>query len=436
MEDETREVQGEFWVPGRPNRKVPGILTISSDGGAHLALIGTFEDGDDMLKGRLGDYRRIIGMDPKNYYTLDGCIRTSHSISVGTMLGRQGFKVNQVITGAVFEQDEEVSVDRLRVSIANLLNWTKISGITEEWFLEEGRRGVSRIIITAEPQESLHIRTDFGGVRIDHVLHKTQRAMRGPELTQDLHVVFEFDDVISASDALQYVSDLQNLVSIATFIPSPFKKVEFSHPALIEDLGEGGERRAWPSISAEWNIQGRESEKVLYEFDLMFTFEQFGEAQGLANWFKVADEHRDLLGRVMATRYVQKPYARDLLLNRVVPLEAFHKRWSGVTSRVDLVDRLKDLADYAGEPFEKLLGSSEAISRWCAAAKDMRHDFAHHLGQYSGQHALEILHVSNAAYWLFIICLLRKCSASQALFENLTSCRQFRHHSSQIASVI
>jgi hypothetical protein len=84
--------------------------------------------------------------------------------------------------------------------------------------------------------------------------------------------------------------------------------------------------------------------------------------------------------------------------------------------------RLKELADLAGHPFEELVGD---VSGWCRRAKDERNNVAHHKGSSVHQSGSDVLFTAEAAYWLFVLCILRVMQAPSAAFDHIIRCLGF-----------
>ncbi|QQQ75478.1 hypothetical protein IOD16_30980 [Saccharothrix sp. 6-C] len=139
------EVHGEFWLPGTDDKKVPGILTFSAEEGGSLKLIGSFTEVNLLFEeAPARDYSRILGRDDKAGYTLDGCLRTRETQTLGRG-ARQNFYVGQVVKDVWFDKDEAIEAEMVDVEIDHLLAWTKISGITNQWTTEDELGGKGRL---------------------------------------------------------------------------------------------------------------------------------------------------------------------------------------------------------------------------------------------------------------------------------------------------
>lgn len=72
IEEEYKKT-GYFWLPGKEEKKIPGILSISDDGKAELETVGLFDDSIASLN-RKDDIDRIIGhVEKDGLVTLDEC---------------------------------------------------------------------------------------------------------------------------------------------------------------------------------------------------------------------------------------------------------------------------------------------------------------------------------------------------------------------------
>lgn len=433
------EVQGEFWLPDFEDRKVAGILTFDRKDGGRLALIGSLETAEDIFRNQSRDYSRILGNDGRNLYTLDGCFRTQSSMSFPGHAGRQGFYVGRIVKGTyAYSKDETVSVDGLAVRITNMLDWVRINGLQAIEHFAETKPPSREWEILGERQPSITCAIDNGTLKLGHQLWRTESDIHGVTIKQDNYAKFEFISELALDDAIDRASDLQDLISIATTRVSTYKAIHLYHPVFAHERQDGTRIPQPAELYVEWIAQAQHADKKPTKHDMLFTFDQFDGITGVARWMATAQKYRSTLGRVMNTIYSPFMFVQDKILHRVAALEAFHKQWSG-NPNAHLVDRLKELATYAGKPFETLVGKkpeNENIATWCEKAKDERHDTAHHLGRQLHQDGGELFYVGQGAYWLFVICLLREAQAPPAAFDQMTKCPTFVFESREIRNIL
>jgi hypothetical protein len=130
-------------------------------------------------------------------------------------------------------------------------------------------------------------------------------------------------------------------------------------------------------------------------------------------------------------------FLQDVLLARMASLESLDKAQSG--GSITLAARLDRLIGYAGQPFRALFGigaDGGSMTVWRDKAKDQRNDAAHHLGRNLHSDIAELYFVSEAAYWLFVICILRICSAPPAVFDRIQANRRFRWTGEELESFL
>lgn len=254
------EVHGEFWLPGTDDKKVPGILTFSTAEGGSLRLIGSFTEGFMRIKGsRTKDYSRILGQDDKTAYTLDGCQRTRERQTLGGG-ARQSFYVGQVIKDAWFGKDEAIEAEMVDVEITHLLPWTNISGLSEQGTFSEAAGGaMTEWRIIGVPQDPRVAELPFGRLELRHVVHPPSPDITGLRMGQDVYARFDFGSLRPLSAAIDYASDLQDLVSIATQRTAAFRGVPPApggvEPADLERSYRVAARSALQHVAREGRLQ-------------------------------------------------------------------------------------------------------------------------------------------------------------------------------------
>jgi ApeA N-terminal domain 1 len=118
----TGQVQfdGEFWLPDDPTGKISGVVTFSPTEGGVLSLIGSFADIWDRINQRpVPNYQRILGETDRGGLTLDDCRRTFEN----PFGRRQRFAVGKLLVNALYEQSEQVELDRLVTQVSDMVLW-------------------------------------------------------------------------------------------------------------------------------------------------------------------------------------------------------------------------------------------------------------------------------------------------------------------------
>jgi len=172
------------------------------------------------------------------------------------------------------------------------------------------------------------------------------------------------------------------------------------------------------TLRAEWAVTAVDESKSANR-EMFFTLEDLGGLTGIARWLAVAELHRSTLDRMMATHYARKAYVADRYLNRLVSLEAFDRQEHGTAGYKTVLQRCVALA---GKPITDLVPDHD---KWTTRLKNDRNALAHHLSQLSRRASSDQLFLSDSAYWLYVICLLRKANAPERVFERIGQNQQF-----------
>lgn len=434
--DLTFEVEGEWWLPGREDRKVAGVLRFDPDAGAELRLIGTFrspyEEGDPRQEPdgttvievstetieRDGTYPRIHGIANGKQYTLEDCFRSRSNRHLLMGSGTETVQVNQILRGAHFEKGEELVADGVSVELRYLAHWISESGVKETHTepLVNLPSDVPRFTLEGRVLEEAVCNLSEGDVlRLRHSI-----AIDGDRITtHTLHqkYVFHFDaeEPRPLPDIVERASDLQDLVSIATGRTAEFDEVRFWHPDLFWER-ENRRHRLPIEFFVAWNFKDKsKTPGTLQLHKMLFSYADFGGIEGVGRWLESAARHRGALGRVMGSRYAKEMYVSDRLLNRSAALEAFDREVSG-HSQSKFKTRLARCIDFAGALFNSLIGDAE---KWAEAVRKNRDDIAHHLGAQVKQTPSAQVFLAESLYWLFVLCMLRDAAAPEEVFVRI-----------------
>ncbi|WP_129827887.1 HEPN domain-containing protein [Streptomyces albidoflavus] len=441
------EEKGEWWLPGREKRKIPGILIIDDLGNAELALLGTLTDpmGDglqatingittttysrDSLEAS-GTYPRILGQVENKAFTLEDCFQKRSRSNLMGGLATEVIHVHQVFKGAWFEEGEQASAIGVSFAPRFLTNWIMKGGISERSFLRDSDRlegSDARFVVTGHevPQEEVYL--DNGAtISLSQVLRLTGDGVSSHTVSQEYSFRIDTPEVETVTELIDMASDLQDLVSIATNRTASFDKMNFRHPGL--KIEREGKPDYLPPIDfyAAWSAQG-DNQKA--PRNMVFKFSDLGGMPAVGEWAKVARTHRSALGRVMATRYSKSMYVSDRMLNRAASLESLDRHIN--PDKVHFKRMLLRCADLAGDQFKELIADQD---RWADLVKRDRHDIAHHLGR--NRESTEQFFLSETLYWLFIMCMLREMRAPESAFASLSTFSEYRWLATKVGAIV
>lgn len=440
--NEPIDIQGVWWLPETPDQKVPGWFSYDLQDGGTLRLAGsmrplnwtenTLPDGTTQrFVGHRPDedrlYPRIHGQSGTRLFHLEDAFQ----LSIDHGLCREDdaaekIHVNWLITGALFDGEEQPEVDRAVVELQHLTSWLDNDALTVQWdTTPEGVFAIAqaayeptvRAVIGNGLELSLTQTLSTGGDQL-HDLTLNQRILLNIAATAPRSM-----DVLT-----DRVSDFQDLMTIAAGKVANIEKFHFTHvdvPKLSMAGTQLGNRKEELGYYTRWANRDSNRER-LSPYAMVFTYAQFGGVEGLRKWMRVADRYRSELRRIMATRYNPTMFVEDRVAHCVAALESFDRtRRSSKDRDTDLVERLRNCVSYAGSPFPDLLGG-ESIESWTERAKNHRHALGHHLDRFRADTNLVERELGDQLFWLAELCLLREADAPAVVFERISNNSHFR----------
>lgn len=432
-EDQLRVV-GVWWLPAEPEKQLSGILTFDQHDGGRLEVIGGLRDPFSVVSSgivvdadleRAGNYGRICGAAGGKYFTLEGCFQTSASnVLGGSTPGAttEVVHVGHAMRGIAFDLDEAVEATRMDVRLLHLTHWIAKGGFGEKGYWPgETPEGEPSRTLTHEwlPEMTTTLHNGLSLEVLEQVGTDGDR-ITSREWTRDFVLRLGGDRRV-IDEYLQTASHLQQLVSIGADRVSTFESVEFHHPDLIHERPDADPIPINAEFYAQWlNWDARNTERIGYH-DLLFTLDDAGGLDTVTRWCALADDYRTAIGRVMVTRHRASQMLDDKLFNRAAALEGLD-RIRHNHDRRSFYERMMRCQDLAGASFTGTMGAPD---RWARALKAARVDLAHHTDRIPARNIERLHWLSESAYFLFVMCMLRLAGAPDSLFDRIAQNQRF-----------
>lgn len=321
------DMQGYFWLPDRPNNRLPGRFHCIEDGAIELEVLGTFSE--EPINNVL-EIRRILGVSEKGkLVTLEHCLYKSRKLNVPG-LAISTIHVDLALIGCHFESDEPITFDEI----------TCHSEAFDEWFCF-GKINVSLSLtssgasISYSPPSQLAWSISIGA---ELTLGCSWRApstnqCREATITQRTWVGLRFPEKRPLDELLELVHRFNNFVSFVVDQTLPIQAVQ----AYSKDLGEevGNTNRRIP-IDVYYNPLARSAPNLahisppfpLFSFELVRA--EFGDI--ISRWLNNYETFDSSFNLYFATKTGRKIYLENRFLMLVQALEALHRRWSHETA--------------------------------------------------------------------------------------------------------
>lgn len=422
----TERFSGDWWLPGGEDSPIKGTLEVTETGDMTLELLGTItgEDGgwlteaeSDLEQSRV--HPLVHGVGRGSSFTLLDCFQTRSSLHLPAGMSSEMLHVGRALQGAHLTTPDLTGFTSIWFEIDGMVEW--MAGPAVSYAHTESPSPVTHsLTLAVRPQESI---PGPGGVTVT-IRHTPTVSADGQEralLVQGYTIAIVATEPCPLESLLACASDLQDLVSIGTGATTGFRRVHGCHPRFQIRLGD--KLADLPiEVIAKWTVPRRDGPPSV--LDVVFTHEQFREADGLEGWLSAASKHRRSLDRVMATRHAKGIFVTDRLMNYAAAIEAYDRVGYPDPKRgrrIEFKTRLTRCVSYAGEPFARLVGDR---GKWVTAFKKARDDVAHHRPAIddSSTH----YYLAESAYWLYTLCLLRAANAPGQVLDAIVDHRSCR----------
>jgi len=310
------EYKGCWWLPEKPERKIPGTLKFVPGEEIDLKLQGTFKDVEDIDKllklpivlGLLSDGRKI---------TLYKCQeKTFHISSSSSLTYSSVFVAGFIFIGAHFQKPEDIKFKSISVYYSNLDEWVSISGFDYPPLWKDEEIEVKSFSITANINDNLEISIIFPR-KI-----KQPRYMR--PISQEAFIKFE---TLKASPFYNYyLKVIQHLrIFLSLGVTNPI------YPLSIKGIiDEEKDDKSNNSVDIFYIISPRISKlpKVLQPSEMLFTFVDISDKFEtiLRNWFEKNKILEPVYFLYDAVLYNPNEYLENQFLNLIQAIESFHRR--------------------------------------------------------------------------------------------------------------
>lgn len=215
-----RRFDGYWWLPSRPESKVPGSLSFSQSE-IRLELLGSFST-EEFPTGPPADEPRILGVSrDQRAVTLENCM------GLGATINTAGFPITTygphlVLDGAWYEPDEEVRFDEISVRLSDLDEWAETSGFRSDLNWDAEGQSIESIDVTYTPPQRIEVDLD-DGTSVSIVFSWTwsglQQVTTESRITQTATFGVRFGEGATLDRALVLVAYLRNFLSLGVARP-------------------------------------------------------------------------------------------------------------------------------------------------------------------------------------------------------------------------
>jgi hypothetical protein len=424
---ENFDTDGQFWVAGKPDRKVAGRLKFDAFAGLELTLIGSLHDPSDVLARQTGhevqipidelfgntkDTIRIVGNTALGPVTLDNCIRSQAKFSLFGSIdnARETYVGRIALLGGRVESQRPLEFSGVGVSIKDLEAWVGKPSTKIQLDYKEDSKEFTQVRIISTPEEPILVTTDLGELELsfnyklggDHIIQS--------RIEQTCKLEFRFTNPEPLENALRLCAALQDLVTIGV-----------GAPVCIDTIWLASTQTPRPIefYAPLLGVTNMNDAKPPQPLTMHFTFDALGGLTIIGNWLAMAQRYHVVIRSLTSDWYNPPYYAEDRFFHAVTAVETLERIRSGKQD-FPFTYALKSLGNDVAEPFERLVGN---INIWANSVGNARRDIIHRGLRDDKYHPLGLL--SESIYYLVVLWLLREVHAETTAFNRVGEHQRF-----------
>lgn len=321
------EYEGKWWLPGRPQNEIMGMLKFTPWKGAILKLNGSLKDTKSIFEPFEPEIILGVSSTGKNI-TLYKCLETKSDFS-SPGYPTSSIHANIVFVGSHFPNSQDIHFGSMYVRYSYLDEWVNISGFDIESFPQE-KRAVIRYKLpeprTAVVGNDLKVSINFLTTISPREFVQTEASIK-----QSTQIEIETAEEKPFQECTRAIYHFQNFLSLAVMEPTYVLSLKGKTKSYTRVIGEKAYRQPIEIFYNQLYVPG--SGKELLADEMLFTFRQIENRFGafLASWFEKRQELEPVYNLYFSTLYDSSSLEEHRFLSFVHSLEALHERVHGGT---------------------------------------------------------------------------------------------------------
>lgn len=341
---ESFRIEGSWWIPSKPDRKLPGVLEFTPKQSI-LKLWGSFKDITEINQHIAPEVILGTSLDGENL-TLNGIYES------GSTLGSGGFRTRygaiRIFRGFHFDKESDILFKDISVLYSNFDSWLDISGFQIEPHLETGDMDIKH---TSPPLIHATINNDYKitiGFNVRHFISKMGR--KEARITQTGIAVIEKNTVVTFTEFMKIQHHLRNFLSLAMMSPC--------YPLLIRgNVEDSTMPNGYADVGICYSNKTPQTIDDIYELHMLFRYRDISTnfERYLKNWFDKSEILEPVFNLYFGTLYNQDMYLDHTFLSLIQAIETYHRRTmtNFVWSEQDFITIQKEVTDNASEKYKK-----------------------------------------------------------------------------------
>jgi len=352
------EYKGDWFLPGRDDRKIKGVLKYSMSKGILLELEGTFKTlqeivakaGVPVINGETSEsllpssekadslslYPIILGLTKDGtLVTLYQCREIKLTISKNKLVSftpldildsaNSCFSAEVAIIGCHFEKKDDIVFDSMSFEYPDVIKWLQVRPFSVKREPDKERQEITKVYVTYH--EDIHVETDDCKISFEHKIQDNSDKVSYYNLESKTAIRITPNQSTHIEEFISYYEK-----NIESFLTLAFGKPVQS--SVVEGRNES-EKRETSTGKPVYNdalivINHRNISEASAPFDyskVLFTYSDIKDNinEYLNNWFKKSKELKPVYDLYFAIPYNPRMYIEHKFLTLVQALEGYHR---------------------------------------------------------------------------------------------------------------
>ena len=310
--------QGVWWLPNKPDNKVPGSLEFDPQTGATLELMGPLEEIQNKTKMLAIDIILGSTTDGKDI-TLSKCFQTESNIHhPGTTTST--FYIDMVLIGVHFKKNEDIKFNSISVQFTHLDEWAHFGSFETQYLPKD-----ETIIKHKLPKSIKTAINDDWDLAITPSASHNYSNME-VSIKNTITIKIESKKEKALDEFYEKMNTIRNLLTLGTR--------EQVYPLSIEGETELNKTSIngnpyYPPVKIFYkNENFPKKSKTLISQHMLFTFKDLSDRFEffIKNWFERASLLKSIHNLYFGTIYNPRLYVEHQFLSFILALEAFHRQ--------------------------------------------------------------------------------------------------------------
>lgn len=399
------EKSGYFWLPGKTENRLPGVLRITETAEATLEIIGIFGDTLAALNETAPDLGRIVGIiENGDLITLDHCFYKNRNISFGG-ISKSTIYASFVLSGVQYDEGESITFSKFSFSVEGLDEWLSVSGLRVEHNWDDKSASIH---FTPPKEIALQLPDGIGLAFTFGWTLPVASTVTEAKITQKAYISLTSESLRSIDDFLAVVFKINNFLCFATDETVSLDSATAYSYEITRDSGNGKNHEI-PIKVYYRSIPLSEVKPKVQWHGMLFRYGQIATQLEiiLNNWLNNYETSEPAFNLYFASKSGAHRYLDGRFLSLAQGIETLHRRNSKETMMAEgefnhLVatilkgcpsqkqEWLKKRLEYANElplrhrlrqmlePFENLYGDSKQRKHFIGKVIDTRNYLTHY----------------------------------------------------------